>query len=298
MILEITDGNWVGATFRLGRRTLTIGRDARNVIQIADDPEVSRRHAMIRWDGVRHIVTDLHSRNGMTLNGNETTQGEITVGDVLQIGGTTFEVTSGLRVVNDASLAPKVGGGKAARATASANQTMRLNVDAAIKKGELVEVDDFHAAQELLVKRLVFGIGRNLAKGLEPMVVIDKASEGLRDLLEPDRLLVLRLTDEQRVKLICRKFADSLEESQQKVRPWMEGLSAAAGRRKPYIANALPDKAAPLGSMAAVPIMGGERALGVLYMDSFAQGRQSFIDEDATILAEVADALKPVFEKL
>ncbi|MFT5432612.1 MAG: hypothetical protein ACI9OJ_003314 [Myxococcota bacterium] len=37
MISEITDGHWVDATFRLERRTLTIGRDPRNVVQIPDD---------------------------------------------------------------------------------------------------------------------------------------------------------------------------------------------------------------------------------------------------------------------
>ena len=78
----------------------------------------------------------------------------------------------------------------------------------------------------------------------------------------------------------------------------MQGLSAAAGRRKPYIINELPEAALPLGSMAAVPVMAGDTAIGVIYMDSFAEGRQSFIQDDARILAELAEALRPVFEKI
>lgn len=70
---------------------IAIGReDADLVLQ---DPEVSRRHAVLRRSGESVVVEDLDSTNGTFVNG-ERIQGPITVGasDQVRVGRTTLEI--------------------------------------------------------------------------------------------------------------------------------------------------------------------------------------------------------------
>jgi subtilisin family serine protease len=57
-------------TLRMGKST--VGRTPENEIHL-DDPQVSRRHAEITWDGVRCTVTDLGSSNGTFVNSRRLT---------------------------------------------------------------------------------------------------------------------------------------------------------------------------------------------------------------------------------
>ena len=54
-----------------GSEELTVGRLPDNDL-VVDDPSVSKRHAVLRWDNVarRCTVRDLGSRNGTTINGD------------------------------------------------------------------------------------------------------------------------------------------------------------------------------------------------------------------------------------
>jgi pSer/pThr/pTyr-binding forkhead associated (FHA) protein len=52
-------------TLRMGKSN--VGRTPENEVHL-DDPQVSRRHAEISWDGVRCTVTDLGSSNGTFVN--------------------------------------------------------------------------------------------------------------------------------------------------------------------------------------------------------------------------------------
>ena len=53
--------------FSLTPVEVTIGRSSTNVVSIAD-PEVSRRHACIRWDDGNYIIEDWASTNGTFVN--------------------------------------------------------------------------------------------------------------------------------------------------------------------------------------------------------------------------------------
>jgi hypothetical protein len=67
---------------------VTIGRSSTNVIAIAD-PEVSRRHACIRWDDDSYIIEDWASTNGTFVN-NRRISGPIALyhGDEIRLGET------------------------------------------------------------------------------------------------------------------------------------------------------------------------------------------------------------------
>jgi pSer/pThr/pTyr-binding forkhead associated (FHA) protein len=74
----------------------TIGRDGCD-INLAD-PEVSRRHAVIRADdaGAPAAIEDLGSRNGTWVNDRRVdAPTPLRAGDVVKIGNTVWYVTSG-----------------------------------------------------------------------------------------------------------------------------------------------------------------------------------------------------------
>ena len=76
-----------------GSEELTVGRLPDNDL-VVDDPSVSKRHAVLRWDNVarRCTVRDLGSRNGTTINGDYVRDPNTMVsdGDMLSFGDTEF----------------------------------------------------------------------------------------------------------------------------------------------------------------------------------------------------------------
>ncbi len=86
---------------RQGRRTeefhkgrVVLGR-ARQVDFTLDDPNVSRRHAAVYWEGGGLFVKDLGSTNGTLLNGRPVTAGPVAVGDTLTLGDSEVTVRVG-----------------------------------------------------------------------------------------------------------------------------------------------------------------------------------------------------------
>lgn len=67
-----------------GERT-TLGRAGGNDV-VLDDLHVSRSHAVIERQGGFHIVRDLHSRNGLFLNGRRIHAKALAAGDLLVLG--------------------------------------------------------------------------------------------------------------------------------------------------------------------------------------------------------------------
>lgn len=87
-------GKEKGRRFKLTpQQSLTIGRDASNVIRLSDD-EVSRQHAVIKFDEDKIHIEDLHSSNGTFVNGVAVDTCELTKGDHLRIGQTFFLLTA------------------------------------------------------------------------------------------------------------------------------------------------------------------------------------------------------------
>ena len=72
----------VGKVFVLEPQDQLIGRDPTCAISVID-PEVSRKHARLVWDGENFTAEDLGSTNGTFVNGKR-----ITTAHVLQIGDT------------------------------------------------------------------------------------------------------------------------------------------------------------------------------------------------------------------
>jgi pSer/pThr/pTyr-binding forkhead associated (FHA) protein len=86
------EGEW----YTLGRRPMVFGRDDALLAQI-DDPCVSRRHLEVRYDDIQRAfyAIDLHSRNGLVVNGERVHEFKALLDeDVIQIGHTLLLFTT------------------------------------------------------------------------------------------------------------------------------------------------------------------------------------------------------------
>jgi hypothetical protein len=78
--------DWTG-----GCDQLLVGRSRASDV-VLSDPEVSRRHAQLRFRDGKWILEDLQSRNGTTVNGVRVGRCELRPGDRLVIGAHELEV--------------------------------------------------------------------------------------------------------------------------------------------------------------------------------------------------------------
>lgn len=85
--LVVVSGPTEGSYYRLGTRTVVIGRDEGATIQVTDE-KVSRKHVQVRKaDKGGYVALDMKSANGTRINGRTlTTEIELVDGDELEIG--------------------------------------------------------------------------------------------------------------------------------------------------------------------------------------------------------------------
>ncbi len=79
-------------TYKIFKQEIFIGRSGTDCEIAISDPEVSKKHALIKKEGGSLYLTDLDSGNGTLLNGKRVNQAEIFPEDEFIIGSTTFTV--------------------------------------------------------------------------------------------------------------------------------------------------------------------------------------------------------------
>jgi uncharacterized membrane protein YdfJ with MMPL/SSD domain/pSer/pThr/pTyr-binding forkhead associated (FHA) protein len=94
-VLEGLSGPGAGLRLALWPEPLVIGRGEEGDARLADDPELSRRHARVSAAGGRITVDDLGSRHGTFVNGRRIDAStELHPGDRLEVGSTTLVMGS------------------------------------------------------------------------------------------------------------------------------------------------------------------------------------------------------------
>jgi hypothetical protein len=88
--LTVRQGPQPGQRFSLTQPTISIGREMGNDV-VVSDPQISRRHASLTWDGRQFIIQDLGSANGTFVNGVRLTAPQVLQpGDVVGLGSTVL----------------------------------------------------------------------------------------------------------------------------------------------------------------------------------------------------------------
>jgi lysophospholipase L1-like esterase len=86
----VVSGQQAGREFVL-RDGDIVGRDLEASVQLLD-PEASRRHAVVRWEGGDWTISDLGSTAGIYRNGEQIVRGRLRAGDVIRLGATEMLV--------------------------------------------------------------------------------------------------------------------------------------------------------------------------------------------------------------
>jgi hypothetical protein len=86
--LSVLHGRASGQKFPLTKSRTTIGRADCDIV--LDDPECSRKHAVIEILGVRNVVRDLGSTNGTFVNGKRVDEAELENLSEFRVGDHVF----------------------------------------------------------------------------------------------------------------------------------------------------------------------------------------------------------------
>jgi pSer/pThr/pTyr-binding forkhead associated (FHA) protein len=89
--LTITEGpaGQTGKHFVVKSRPLAGGRHPSQEIQLLD-PEVSRRHFLIRVEGDAHVIVESQAANGVYVNGERVKEHTLQEGDKIRVGATVL----------------------------------------------------------------------------------------------------------------------------------------------------------------------------------------------------------------
>lgn len=80
-----------GEEVYLRKASITIGRGPGGVDLVLDDPDVSRKHAVLKASAGGYRLKDLESTNGTTVNGTPVSECELKYGDRVVMGGTEMK---------------------------------------------------------------------------------------------------------------------------------------------------------------------------------------------------------------
>jgi len=150
------EGSAAGKSYFIGQRTVTIGRDPGNFIQIQAE-KASRHHCRISTiDGVIN-VEDMNSRNSTTVNGEKIERHPLVEGDIIAIGKDTFRYQVAGDFEEDAGLGRKELALEQYQMTAEADEDLNVRIEAAMNSagGNLkVAAENLGLAPEVLKKIL------------------------------------------------------------------------------------------------------------------------------------------------
>jgi hypothetical protein len=92
--LVVISGASKGKTISLDGSLISIGRSSFNDVRL-EEPNISRRHGLIRIEGGQYTISDLDSRYGTFVNGECVGETSLTSGAVIQIGNHFFRFCLG-----------------------------------------------------------------------------------------------------------------------------------------------------------------------------------------------------------
>lgn len=216
--------------------TLVVGRDP-GCSLVVEDPRVSKRHARLRWTGTGWALEDLGSKNGTTVNAEPAVGGELRDGDSVSLGGlpARFE-----------------------RLTAAEAATIE--------------------SERLASVQTSADMRRRLGPELEPVDLLLCFLELAREVTRTERGFVVVTDADGRLRVELAAGFTAEEVRHDRFRGSVGAVKQALESGGPVVIADVPADPRPsvmalgIGALACVPLRQGQRALGVIYVDSRKSG--------------------------
>jgi transcriptional regulator with GAF, ATPase, and Fis domain len=236
--------------------SLEIGRDP-SCDLVLEDSSVSRRHALVGWNGSGWRLVDIGSKNGTTVNGEPARGNELRNGDSIGLGRLRgrFERLS-------AAQAATLGSERLARIQSSAQMRRRLSPD--------------------------LGPADLLVRLLESAMELTRTERGFVLVVGPDGKLRVKVAfGFSPAALHDDRFRGSVGAARQALETGAAVVLADV-RADPRLGKRPSVAALGIASLACVPLRQDGKILGLIYVDSRQIG-PSFTQLDLEILEALAD---------
>ncbi len=275
----------------IDRPVMTLGRSSGNDLPIPDRT-LSRSHARITVSGETAALRDLESRNGTMLNGVRIAETvPLHPGDQIVVGETTieFNVEAAAHVVLDAPERESPLEKTLFRSSADLVSSHRFEAPKALGAEELSRLNaSLRILNEVSVELLSdIPIGRLLT------LILDK----IFGYLTPDRGLLLLADEKGVLKPEAVKFSPAIDASDIRLSRTLlkavveerNGLLMIDTETDVKLGTADSIRLQGITSCLAAPLVVGEKAIGLIYLDA-RLGRRSFTEEDLRLLSSLANA--------
>jgi hypothetical protein len=91
LLMEVSGGERAAFPIAIPRKGIVVGR-ASACDLVLNDPTVSSKHCLIRWEGPGWIIRDMHSRNGVIVNGTRVPEHPLSLNDTIRVGNMKLKV--------------------------------------------------------------------------------------------------------------------------------------------------------------------------------------------------------------
>ena len=106
LLLKIENGQDAGVVYQMAATQLFIGRSEENDI-VLHDPKVSRKHAMIEWNGQDLLIRNLSQSSKITVDGQEVDEASLSENSQIKIGGVHIRLVSENAIIEQAENHPQ-----------------------------------------------------------------------------------------------------------------------------------------------------------------------------------------------
>lgn len=267
--LLVTSGPDRGKSFKLGGRTLTIGRATSNFVQLSD-ADVSRLHCQVGFDGQAHRLVDMTSGNGTFVNGQKIRSAVLKDADQIVVGGTTLAFQADASFAKDYVLDRRALGKTFEAETRQLDATTRTGQHSTITTRELL----------LTVSRLsqVVRSDRQFEDRLSEL------ARTVADVLRADRVVLMR-PQGTTWKASYNHAASSLSPEQRRTPPNRDLMALAIQSGEVETSGGVSGTS---GRSAAAPVSVQGQVRLLLYTDQIKSGEFDFSEVEVQFLGNVA----------